>query len=75
MNNIFKWAIVGLGILFLIVLADYLVFQPQEQRERELECFQIMDEKVRLMDNYKKRFITGGEAIDAIDLCVKGFMK
>ena len=67
----FKWAIIVLGAIFLIILADKWVFQPQEKEAKELECAQHIKSKIESLED--TRGLTPAMVEDWIDICIKGY--
>jgi hypothetical protein len=64
----FKWAIIVLGVVFLFILADKWVFQPEAKEARQLECAQ----KIRSMVADGER-MTNADVTLYMSLCEKGF--
>jgi len=69
----FKWAIIVLGAIFLFILADKWVFQPQEKEAKQLECSQKVQSWYTGLDEYEKRTVSPAQAETLIEMCVKGF--
>lgn len=72
-KHTFKWAIVVLVSMFLIILADKWVFQPQEEEAKYLECSADVRSKIDALDEFEVRGLTFKIIEDRIDLCVKGY--
>ena len=69
----FKWAIIVLGAIFLFILADKWVFQPQEKEAKQLECSQKVQSWLSGLEEYQRRTVSPAQVSTNIDNCVKGF--
>jgi hypothetical protein len=67
----FKWAIIVLGAIFLIILADKWVFQPQEKEAKQLECAKWLQSVIKEGGNVG----TANDVNTLMSLCEKGINK